>query len=137
MIRSPGTCVFELQAAVFERLGGDSIIKNAGANVFDGSADPDSSYPYVVIDSWTAVPDNRLSSFGQQATCAVHTYSNYEGVRDVALIAGAIQSALEEQVMLTKNWNVTKVAFEIMNTLREGNEVRHAISRYRFWVTPK
>ncbi len=137
MTRSPGTSIFELQVAVFERLGGDSTIKNAGANVFDGSADPDTSYPYLLIDSWTEVPENRLSQFGRQVTCLLHTYSNYEGVKETALLVGAVQSALEEQVMLLRSWNVTKVAFESTVEYREGNEVRHSMSRFRFWLSAK
>lgn len=134
---NPGTSLFALQTALFERFANDSTLLKSGALVFDGTADPETPYPYVLVDSWTEMPDNRLSNFGRQVTCMVHVYSNYEGVREAATIVGATTKLLEEQPLTVAAWNVVKVTLEMTQVLKESNEVRHAFSRFRFRVTPQ
>lgn len=134
---NPGTAIFSMQTAVFELLATDTTLRNAGAPVFDGTADPDTPYPYVLIDSWTEAPDNRLTGFGRQLTCMVHVYSNYEGVREAATLTGAVLKLLEEQPITVIGWSVCKVTLDLTQSLKESNEVRHAFSRFRFKVTPK
>ena len=50
--------------------------------------------PYIVLDSWTGVPVDRMNGFGVRVTCALHIWTDYQGTKQ----GGVIESIVEDIV---------------------------------------
>lgn len=134
-----GSAMWDLQAALFSLMNGDVELKNlVGEGLFDGEPPEDANInmPYVCIGEITEVPNDRLTTTGNDLTVLFHVYSNYEGNKEALLIGKAISRLLTNRNFPMNGFAVNTSRPEFHQIMSERDGVRHALYRYRFKVQP-
>jgi len=67
---------------------------NLVTDVYDGQAPQGASVtlPYLIVDSWTLVPRDRMNALGVRVTFAIHVWTDYRGTK----AGSAIETVLED-----------------------------------------
>jgi hypothetical protein len=88
------SAVRALQVAVVQAIRGNSDLMNLITDVYDGAAPQGATIimPYLIIDSWTLVPRDRMNAFGARVTFAIHAWTDYRGTKSAA----SIETILED-----------------------------------------
>jgi len=137
MIPNPGTAQFALSAGIYKELSTSQLLSTLTKGVFDGDAPPAIAYPYIVIGETTEGNNDLLNRFGMVLTVAIHVWSRYRGTSEAKIITNEILKRLNRHQLPCEDWVVTLATYEGANTLTEGDEVRHAIIRMRYKMSPK
>lgn len=127
-----GSPQWTLQQAIYTRLNSDSnLTSTLGAAVYDDV--PDSApFPYVVIGDVTEGPNDTMGTTGRDATVTVHTWSQYEGSKEIKQIQNRVDELLDRWSPTVSGWYATDMQQEFFETMRDPDGItRHGVSRYR------
>jgi hypothetical protein len=134
-----GSAMWDVQAGVFALMMGDVELREAvGENIFDGEPPEDANVnmPFVCIGEITEVPNDRLTTTGNDLTILFHVYSNYEGNKEILLIGKILARLLTYQKFPVQGFVINSSRPEFHQVLSERDGVRHALYRYRIKVQP-
>jgi hypothetical protein len=127
-----------LQQAIYSRLTAASI----SATIYDDVPDlpagmPLANFPYVAIGEDTFLPWSTDDTIGNNATIYLHVWSRYAGKKEVKIIMGEIDVALNRQSAA-----LSATGYRFIDCLPEyasvrdtnDGETRHGILRYRVTI---
>lgn len=123
-----------VQAAVYSTLTGDStlqaIIGNP-ARVFD-TMPQDTDFPYVVIGENEAAAFDTKTEDGMEQTFTLHSWSRYDGLKEVKDIMAAITGALDNVALSVTGHDLVYLRFTFAATfLDPDGRTRHGVQRFR------
>jgi len=130
---------FEIQQAVYDTIAHDPPLQQiTPGGIHDGSLAPQAKrlWPYIIIDSWTENPDDRLSTIGRTLTFVVHIYSMQYGTREAAAVCDRVCKLLNRTKMPAGQWNITDISFLQLLTVVQTDEIRHHTLRFRVTCQP-
>lgn len=129
-----GSPSFPLQEAIYTRLSGDAtLVTTLGAAVYDDPPDS-AAFPYVVIGDVTEGPNDTMGRTGRDMTVTVHTWSQYEGMKQVKQIQNRVDLLLDRWFPTVTGWTATEMLQEFFETFRD-EKTRHGVARYRIHIT--
>jgi hypothetical protein len=90
-----------LQKAIYGVLTGNAPLMAAVEGVYDkvpqaAQSEDDGDFPFVVIGRDDLSPADTKTSNGISATCQVHIWSRYEGMKEIKQISGLIYGLLQK-----------------------------------------
>lgn len=134
-----GSPSFPLQTAVYARLSGDAtLVTTLGADVYDAVPD-DADFPYVSIGECTESPNDTMGKTGRDMTITVHTWSRYEGMKEVDQIQDRVDALLDRWAPTVSGWSATTMLHEffesLTETLESSHRLRHGVARYRIHIS--
>jgi hypothetical protein len=122
------TAVFDLQAAIYEKLRKRQVCPR----IYDYPPE-DAPFPYVVIGQMTAVPYREKISDGERITAEVVIASDYRGFAQAKEILDLTKSALEENLPDPPGWGIDDARFE--NVIIDRNEgIAMAILKWNYTI---
>ena len=129
----------DLQAAIFTLLNDDTALSALIKGVFDGAAQGQ-DFPYITIGQAISDPFRTLSRAGEEIVETVTIWSQPNGPdrgpgsnREVLLIADEVNRLLADQVLTVAGFCVISY-FDGMETLRDEDDVRQVVARYRITI---
>lgn len=127
-----GSPQWVLQQAIYSRLSGDAALTTTlGAAVYDDVPDS-AAFPYVAIGDVTETPRDTMGTTGRDTTVTVHTWSQYEGSKEVKQIQNRVDELLDRWSPTVAGWNSVHMQQEFFETFRDPDGItRHGVSRYR------
>jgi hypothetical protein len=130
-----GNPAWPLQTAVYTRLSGDSeLTSTLGAAVYDHVPDS-AAFPYVVIGEATVAPNDTMGKTGRDLTLTVHTWSQYQGLKQVLQIADRVDDLLDRWFPTVTGWTANEMLSEFFETFKDADGVtRHGVARYRVHI---
>jgi hypothetical protein len=118
----------ELQVAVVQALKHDGTLSVLITDVYDMAAPQGANIvpPYIVIDSWTETPMDRVNGFGVRVTFMLHIWTDYRGTKQSAAIASILEDTLHQgqnNVVLDADslWSVVTMRRTEHTTMMDGN----------------
>lgn len=133
------SAIWDVQKAVYRELSTDvELLSLCPGGVHDGTVPPegDHSVPYIVLDSWTEDPQNRLTGIGRNLTFVAHVWSSYDGNQEAALIVDRVSALLENKRFPAGAWNITTILYINTQFLVEADGMRHFAVRFRVTCQP-
>lgn len=129
----------DIQAYVFAALQDDTVISAlCPMGVSDGTVPPGKTviWPYLILDSFTEEPDDRLSNIGRTVTFLVHVHSQYQGSKEAQIVADRIAFLLDHKYFSTPDWRVRLLTLIQANIAVQTDEYRHLIMRFKASCQP-
>lgn len=130
-----GSPTWPLQEAIYTRLSGDSSLTSSlGAAVYDDV--PDSApFPYVVIGAVTEAPNDTMGTTGRDLTVTVHSWSQYQGMKQVKQIQNRVDQLLDRWLPTVTGWATTHMQQEFFETFEDPDgDTKHGVARYRIHI---
>lgn len=129
---TPYAALTPVQAAVYTKLTGDTLLMNMITGVYDDIPEG-VARPYVTVGESIETPDNDHGGFGRQTVMTLHVWSEYRGFAEVNSITYRLQELLDEQPLAVTGHRHIGTRFEFAQTLRDPAEpgLRHAPVRFR------
>lgn len=129
------SAVRDLQVAAVQTLRGTPELMNLVTDVYDGQAPQGATVtmPYLILDSWTLNPRDRMNAFGARVTFAIHIWTDYRGTKT----SSAIETILEDIFHQGQNrlvmpadspWSIITLHRSEVQYLQDGT-LWHAIFR--------
>lgn len=118
----------DLQVAVVQALKNDGVLSTLITDVYDMFAVQGANIvpPYLVIDSWTEVPADRVNGFGIRVTFMIHIWTDYRGTKQSAAISTILEETLHQgqhNIVLdpSSQWHVVTLRRVDNTTMMDGN----------------
>lgn len=130
---------WRLQEGVYQVLSLNSdLLQLCIGGIHDGSVPPNdrAAWPYIVIDSFTEVPDDRVNAIGRICTFAVHVHSQQLGTKEGATVANLVAGLLNRRHFTMIDWNMTSCELVNVNSFLETSENRHTVLRFKVKCQP-
>lgn len=134
---SSSLVAWDLQTAIWQRLSTDQTLLQMTKGIYDGSAAPNSPYPYVVVGEMAEVNDDHMSRLGKLGNITLHVWTDYEGFKPAKLIAARVNTLIERRQFTLNGWALNYIRFLDSQYLMDLEEIRHAVLRYEFKVQPR
>lgn len=129
----------DLQGLLWNTLKDDPTLSALITGVFDG-AKQGQPFPYIIVGEADSVPFRTLSRGGEEITEVVSIWSQPNGpdrgpgsYREALLIADEVQRLLGDKVLTLANFCVISY-FDGIETLRNEDDVRQVVARYRITI---
>ncbi len=99
--------------------------------VFD-FAPRDQAYPYITIGPGTAIPFDTCTDNGQESTVFVHTWSQYNGQKEVKEIMDRVYLVLQNASLAIPGHDTILCQFEFAEIMKDPDGVtHHGVQRFR------
>jgi hypothetical protein len=120
---------------MYTRLSGDATLTTTlGAAVYDDVPDG-AALPYVAIGDVTEAPNDTMGKTGRDLTVTVHTWSQYQGMREVKQIQNRIDALLDRWAPTVSGWAAVEMLQEFFETFRDPDgDTMHGVARYRIHI---
>lgn len=116
----------ELQSAIFTKLDAD-LTEPVYDNVPSGSP-----YPYVVVGDDTLIESGASDFNGFEATCTIHSWSDYKGRKEIKEIQDSIYNSLNRFKLSISGYNTIDCYQEYSETFLDPDGItRHGVQRFR------
>ncbi|MDZ5711661.1 DUF3168 domain-containing protein [Jeotgalibacillus haloalkalitolerans] len=129
------TAIWELQQALFGRLNTDAPLNSLILGVYD-YVPSDTAFPYIQIGEPRQAPFADKSSYGEELSLIIHTWSTAYGNRESYLIINAvIKSLFGQPLELSGGFSIVKMddpSFDVIDDI-DGVK-RHGIIRLKFYL---
>jgi hypothetical protein len=123
-----------VQVAVYNQLSTNAPLLALVNNVYD-EIPQKSDYPYVAVGDDTLIEWDTDTFRGTEATVVVHSWSRYDGRREVKSIMDAVYNALHRQVFDIPGGVMVLSNVEFQETFLESDgRTRHGVQRVRLIV---
>lgn len=129
----------DIQAYVYGTLANDTVLSAmCPMGVVDGTVPPGKEvlWPYLVLDSFTEEPDDRLSTIGRVVTFLVHVHSQYQGSKESQIVANRVAELLDHKFFSTPDWRVRLLTLIQASVAVQTDEYRHLIMRFKASCQP-
>lgn len=127
----------ELSKDLYTTLTGNTQLMTKIAGVYD-SVPKSPTFPYITISEVIETSDNMLATFGRSTLVNIHTWSTYSGNKETQEIIALIVKALDKVRFSTSNEYI-HVSTNYLDylILKEENDVRHGVVRFRIYTNEK
>ena len=127
--------LWPLQVAVVTRARSHAPLMALVSGVFD-EVPEDTAHPYVTVGSITETVSDAHNQRGLDAQVEMHIWSRYDGYKEAAEIAAALDAALDRQPLTVTGFRDVSVAHVQHTELRDPDpDIRHINVSYRVWLT--
>lgn len=127
--------LWPLQVAVVSKARGHAPLMALISGVFD-EVPEDTAHPYVTVGSITETAADAHNQRGLDVQVEMHIWSKYEGYREAADIAAALDEALDRQPLAVTGFRDVSIAHVQHTELRDPDpDIRHINVSYRVWLT--
>jgi hypothetical protein len=118
---------FELQKAVYTAL----TAAVAPVVVYDDTPD-NVALPYVQIGEFEEVPWDTDTTIGRETLFVVHTWSRYDGMKDLKDLMDTVKAALHNQnLTVTGEYFVLCFVEDSRSMVDPDGRTRHGVQRFR------
>jgi hypothetical protein len=126
----------EVQRAIYIRLNeSPGLDLDYAVGVFD-HVPQDEDYPYICLEGQTAQEFDTKTFNGFEVPVLVHSWSRYDGNKEIAEIMGAVYDALHNQSVHVEGYNFVHCLWEFSEMLTESDGLtRHGIQRFNLLIT--
>jgi hypothetical protein len=130
----------EVQEAVYALLNANTTLAGEVTGVFDLNNVPkDQAFPYVVLGETSMVPWDVFGGDGEDMVLTIHSWSTYNGKRELATVRGEIKKTLHHTDLDMPDFTGT-LKHDIGNAMSDdtsGTKLMHGTDRYRVRVRAK
>ena len=120
-----------IQKAVYDIL----VANSPSYDVYD-DVPQNADYPYYVIGESTSEEFDTKSFNGFETSVIVHSWSRYNGRKEVKEMMGTAYALLHNQSITVTGYNRVNCLFEFSETfLEDDGETRHGIQRFNLTIT--
>jgi hypothetical protein len=130
------TALWQLQKAIYSTLANDTDLMSRITGVYDEVLE-DTPFPYVTISGEPTVsPFETKSSYGENITWTIHSWSNYNGKKESYEILNLILQALTKSpIPMEGGFFVFKTQVEQMRVITDiDGQTKHGIIKLRFYI---
>jgi hypothetical protein len=138
------TALFPLQKAIFQKLTSYQPLMSKIVGVFDdvpqeyiddtGNAKP-TVFPYIQIDLSTNNGFDTKSSFGENITMTLNTYSRYSGHKETYDLMNLIYEALKTPLSLEGGFTIAQFVPGRPDVITDiDGKSKHGILELNFWI---
>lgn len=114
-----------LQGAIYTRLS------TGTRTVYDEVPDT-ATLPYIVIGNDTIVADNTDSYVGFEATVTIHTWSDFNGYKEIKTMQDEIYNLLNRHELVITGYNTINCIQEYSEPFLDPDGItRHGVQRFR------
>lgn len=127
--------LWPLQLAIVAKARAHTPLMDLISGVFD-EVPEDTPHPYVTVGSITETVSDAHNQRGLDAQAELHIWSRYDGYKEAAGIAAALDAALDRQPLTVTGFRDVSIAHEQHTELRDPDpDIRHINVSYRVWLT--
>jgi hypothetical protein len=131
---SPG---WDLQQAAYAALAGNGpLAAMIGERLYD-HVPQEVAFPYVVVDQMQIRDWSTGTERGYEHVLMLHVWSRYEGKREIAEIADALRTVLDDAELMLDDHRLINLNHQYADLKRDPDgETYHAIIRFRAVTEP-
>lgn len=123
---------WELQQAVFTRLGAVAAVTALVSTRIYDNAPQSAVFPYIVVGDDTAIPADTHSTKGSDNTITVHSWSRYRGRKEIKQIQQAVYDALHQHALVVSGAATVNCGWEYAESFLDADGLtRHGVQRFR------
>lgn len=124
-----------LQGAIRTRLAAfGALVALVATRIYDAvphQVDAD-TFPFVVIGDDTAIPFDTHSTVGAEHTVTIHSWSRYDGRKEIKEIQDALYGALHRHALAVAGVTTVDCQWEFSQSFLEPDgKTRHGVDRFR------
>lgn len=125
------TAMMDVQAAIYQKLTGDTSFMNMVEGVFDDVPD-NQKFPYITIGEATEVPFNTFDKIGKEETLTIHIWSQYKGFKEALNILKRMNLVLDGANLDLNDHTLVLMQYEDAQTIIDSDgKTRHVPVTYR------
>lgn len=127
------TSMFELQAALFQRLSSDPTLSEKVTGVFD-AVDENQAFPYITIGEPTMLPFTTKQKFGEELSVVIHVWSIYDGKKEAIDIMNLCLASLSTRLNLN-GFTIRKIEVGNIRVFDDADpRIRHGIVPMKYTI---
>lgn len=131
-----GTCLYNLQAAIYSKLTGDTTLMGLVTNRVYDDVPESTAFPFVEFGDTSDDADNTFSKNGRRATVSVDVWSRYRGNKEALSILDRIGLVLERVALTVTGYVHIATSQGRVGVTRQGDGItRRGTITFSVWVT--
>ncbi|PPA70037.1 DUF3168 domain-containing protein [Jeotgalibacillus proteolyticus] len=129
------TALWPVQVALFQRLSNDPVLSSIVTGVFDYVPD-EQSKPYVRIGEPLSDPFSNKTSYGEEVSTVIHTWSSAMGKKQsYDIINAAIKALYAQPLSLDGGFSIVKMDEPRTQVFDDiDGKTNHGVIRLKFWI---
>lgn len=128
------TALWPLQQAVFQHLENDVDLMQLATGVYDAVL-PDVPYPYVTIGAPTTLNISTRTSFSEEVSLTIHTWSIKAGKKESYALLNLIHQAIGKGLSIEGPFKLLAVSRPELQVIDDIDPVvKHGLARFTFTI---
>lgn len=128
------TALWPLQQALFTTLSGDTELMSIATGVYDAVLE-DLKFPYVTIGSPTTLNTTTRTSFAEEISVTIHTWSVAGGKRESYQLLNAIHSAIGKGLLIGGSFSLLAVSRPELQVIDDVDpRIKHGLARFTITI---
>lgn len=128
------TALWPLQQALFTTISGDAELMSIATGVYDAVLE-DLKFPYVTIGSPTTLNTTTRTSFAEEISVTIHTWSVAGGKRESYQLLNAIHSAIGKGLPIGGSFSLLAVSRPELQVIDDVDpRIKHGLARFTITI---
>lgn len=128
------TAMWPLQKAVFQSLSGDAALMQLATGVHD-LVEEDLAFPYITIGAPTTLNIETRTSFSEEISITIHSWSVYGGKKESYDLLNAVVQAIGKGLSIEGPFKLVAVEKPSLQVIDDVDpSIKHGLARFKFTI---